>query len=261
MPKDLDKITIKRGKRGDFSPTQSDHYHNHYEFCYLNSGKCRFLLQDSVYQLEKGDLVFITPGDLHHAIYTSNPTCEIIMICFRREDIDWAMLHRIMENRESSSTLHSFMGSIPLLYQEEFVQLLLRMLSEATIIDDYSHHPTEITAALKAARNCPHNRLWCVFQPHTYSRTKSLLKDFAKALTLADKIVLADIYAARETDHLGISSETLKEEIEALGHECFYFPTFDEIENFLLENCINGDLLITMGAGDVLKIGENLLGI
>ena len=130
-----------------------------------------------------------------------------------------------------------------------------------TIIDDYSHHPTEITAALKAARNCPHNRLWCVFQPHTYSRTKSLLKDFAKALTLADKIVLADIYAARETDHLGISSETLKEEIEALGHECFYFPTFDEIENFLLENCINGDLLITMGAGDVLKIGENLLGI
>ena len=139
MPKDLDKITIKRGKRGDFSPTQSDHYHNHYEICYLNSGKCRFLLQDSVYQLEKGDLVFITPGDLHHAIYTSNPTCEIIMICFRREDIDWAMLHRIMENRESSSTLHSFMGSIPLLYQEEFVQLLLRMLSEATIIDDYSN--------------------------------------------------------------------------------------------------------------------------
>ena len=130
-----------------------------------------------------------------------------------------------------------------------------------TVIDDYSHHPTEITAALKAAANCPHKTLWCVFQPHTYSRTKALLKDFAKALTLADKIVLADIYAARETDHLGISSETLKEEIEALGHECFYFPTFDEIENFLLENCINGDLLITMGAGDVLKIGENLLGI
>lgn len=61
MPKDLDKITIKRGKRGDFSPTQSDHYHNHYEICYLNSGKCRFLLQDSVYQLEKGDLDFYYP--------------------------------------------------------------------------------------------------------------------------------------------------------------------------------------------------------
>ncbi len=129
-----------------------------------------------------------------------------------------------------------------------------------TIIDDYAHHPTEITATLSAAQKYPHRRLWCVFQPHTYSRTKALLKDFARALSLADKIVLADIFAARETDNLGISSETLQREIKAQGHECFYFPSFDEIENFLLENCINGDLLITMGAGDVLKIGENLLG-
>nr|WP_318684479.1 UDP-N-acetylmuramate--L-alanine ligase [uncultured Acetatifactor sp.] len=130
-----------------------------------------------------------------------------------------------------------------------------------TIIDDYAHHPTEITATLKAAKNIPHKTLWCVFQPHTYTRTKAFLKDFAKALCLADKVVLADIYAARETDTLGISSDTLREEIQALGHECFYLPSFDEIENFLLENCITGDLLITMGAGDVHKIGENLLGI
>ncbi|MCM1058007.1 MAG: UDP-N-acetylmuramate--L-alanine ligase [Firmicutes bacterium] len=130
-----------------------------------------------------------------------------------------------------------------------------------TIIDDYAHHPTEITATLSAAEKYPHKTLWCVFQPHTYSRTKALLKDFARALCLADKVVLADIYAARETDSLGISSETLQNEIRALGHECFYFPSFDEIENFLLENCIKGDLLITMGAGDVLKIGENLLGL
>lgn len=130
-----------------------------------------------------------------------------------------------------------------------------------TIVDDYAHHPTEITATLSAAQNYPHNTLWCVFQPHTYSRTKALMGDFAKALSLADKVVLADIYPARETDNLGISSETLCKEIQNLGHECFYFPTFDEIENFLLENCINGDLLITMGAGDVLRIGENLLGI
>ncbi len=130
-----------------------------------------------------------------------------------------------------------------------------------TIIDDYAHHPTEITATLTAAQNYPHKTLWCVFQPHTYTRTKAFLQDFAKALSLADKIVLADIYAARETDTLGISSETLQKEIQALGHEAYYFPSFDEIENFLLENCINGDLLITMGAGDVLKIGENLLGL
>ena len=119
---------------------------------------------------------------------------------------------------------------------------------------------TEIAATLHAAANYPHKTLWCVFQPHTYTRTKAFMKDFAKALSLADKVVLADIYAARETDTLGISSETLQAEIQALGHECYYFPSFDEIENFLLENCINGDLLITMGAGDVVKIGENLLG-
>ncbi len=130
-----------------------------------------------------------------------------------------------------------------------------------TIIDDYAHHPTEITATLKAAKNYPHNTLWCVFQPHTYTRTKAFLEEFAQALCLADKVVLADIYAARETDTLGISSRTLQSHIQANGGECFYFPTFDEIENFLLENCTKGDLLITMGAGDVLKIGENLLGI
>lgn len=130
-----------------------------------------------------------------------------------------------------------------------------------TIIDDYAHHPTEITATLKAAANYPHKTIWCVFQPHTYSRTKAFIKEFAKALSLADKVVLADIYASRETVNPDISSKTLQQEIEKTGCECYYFPTFDEIENFLLQNCINGDLLITMGAGDVLKIGENLLGM
>ncbi len=129
-----------------------------------------------------------------------------------------------------------------------------------TIIDDYAHHPTEIEATLHAVKNYPHKTAWCVFQPHTYSRTKALLKDFAKALTLADHVVLADIYAARETDTLGISSEDLQKLIQELGTPCEYFSTFDEIENYLLEHCTKGDLLITMGAGDVVKIGEHLLG-
>ena len=128
-----------------------------------------------------------------------------------------------------------------------------------TIIDDYAHHPTEIEACLKAAKGCEYKNLWCIFQPHTYTRTKALMADFAKALSLADKVVLADIYAARETDTLGISSVDLQKALQALGREAYYFPSFEEIENFLLENCINGDMLITMGAGDVLKIGENLL--
>lgn len=130
-----------------------------------------------------------------------------------------------------------------------------------TVIDDYAHHPTEITATLRTAEHFPHKRLWCVFQPHTYSRTKSFLADFAQALSVAEHIVLADIYAARETDTLGISSLDLQREITALGGDCHYFPSFDEIENFLLENCTTGDLLITMGAGDVHKIGETLLGL
>lgn len=128
-----------------------------------------------------------------------------------------------------------------------------------TIIDDYAHHPTEITATLLGSVNYPHDTLWCVFQPHTYSRTKALMDDFAKALAISDKIVLADIYPAREKDTLGISSVDLQKAIQKLGKECFYFPTFEEIEKFLLEKCIPGDVLITMGAGDVHKIGENLL--
>ena len=133
-------------------------------------------------------------------------------------------------------------------------------LGGITILDDYAHHPTEIEATLKAAANYPHNRLWCIFQPHTYTRTKAFLSDFAKALSLADEIVLTDIYAAREKDNLGISSRDLQKCIQNLGKECFYFPTFDEVENFLLENCIKDDMLITMGAGDVYKICETLLG-
>ncbi len=132
-----------------------------------------------------------------------------------------------------------------------------------TIIDDYAHHPTEIKATLTAAQNYPHNKIWCVFQPHTYTRTKALLNEFADALSLADHVILADIYAARETDNLGISSRTLRDKIVELGHECNYFPTiqgFGEIEKFLLQNCTKGDLLITMGAGDVVKIGDELLG-
>ena len=128
------------------------------------------------------------------------------------------------------------------------------------IIDDYAHHPTEIAATLEAAKNYPHQHLWCVFQPHTYTRTKAFLTEFAEALSKAEHVVLADIYAARENNTLGISSKDLQKEIVKLGGDCKYFPSFDEIENFLLENCIPGDLLITMGAGDVVKIGENLLG-
>lgn len=129
-----------------------------------------------------------------------------------------------------------------------------------TIIDDYAHHPDEIAATINTAKHYPHKKMWVVFQPHTYTRTKALLPEFAKALSYADAVILADIYAAREKNTLGISSKDLMVEIKKLGTETYYFPSFNEIENFLLENCLTQDLLITMGAGDVVKIGEHLLG-
>lgn len=128
-----------------------------------------------------------------------------------------------------------------------------------TIVDDYAHHPTEIEATLKAAQHSPHNAVWCVFQPHTYTRTKAFFHEFAEALSHADHLVLADIYAARETDTLGISSKDLADEAAKLGTDTHYFPDFEQIEAFLKENCRPGDLLITMGAGDVVTIGEDLL--
>ena len=127
------------------------------------------------------------------------------------------------------------------------------------VFDDYAHHPTEIRATLTTAQKYPHKTLWCVFQPHTYTRTRAFLTDFAKALALADKIVLADIYAAREKDPGDISSRDIAKLLTEAGKEVWYFPTFEEIEKFLQKNCINGDMLITMGAGNIVNVGEALV--
>ncbi len=128
-----------------------------------------------------------------------------------------------------------------------------------TIIDDYAHHPTEIKATLTAAARFPHRDTWVVFQPHTYSRTKAFLPEFAKALSLADHVVLADIYAARETDTHEISSLDLFNLLKKQQVDVHYYPSFEEIEKFLLKNCYENDLLITMGAGNVVLVGEDII--
>ncbi len=128
-----------------------------------------------------------------------------------------------------------------------------------TVVDDYAHHPTEIRATLNAALQKPHNKLWVVFQPHTYTRTKALLPDFVEALSLADKVVLCDVYAAREKDIYGCNSQTLYEAMKKRGIDVTYIKDFSEIEKFVKENCTTDDLLITMGAGDVVNIGQNLV--
>lgn len=128
-----------------------------------------------------------------------------------------------------------------------------------TILDDYAHHPQEIEATLRAAANYPHREIWCVFQPHTYTRTQAFRKEFARALSLADHVVLADIYAAREVNTLGVSSRDIEAEIKKLGGDVCYLSTFSEIEDYVLAHCQPGDLLITMGAGDIVNVGEDLL--
>lgn len=130
-----------------------------------------------------------------------------------------------------------------------------------TVIDDYAHHPGEIEATIEAAKKLKYKRLCVVFQPHTYSRTKALLEDFARVLSKADLVVLADIYAAREKDTLGVSSKDIETLINKKSQKAYYFPTFDEIESFVLSKLDKGDICITMGAGDIYKLGEDILGI
>ena len=129
-----------------------------------------------------------------------------------------------------------------------------------TIIDDYAHHPTEIRATLESAKRYPHEKLWVAFQPHTYTRTKAFLQDFADALKVADHVVLADIYAAREKDPGDISSKDIADLINAGGGKATYLGGFEDIKKFILKNLLPGDLLITMGAGNIVDIGEDLLG-
>lgn len=128
-----------------------------------------------------------------------------------------------------------------------------------TVVDDYAHHPTEIRATLNAAKNFNSKKITVIFQPHTYTRTKAFFDDFVDALMLADTVVLADIYAAREKNTIGISSNDLCIEMKNKGADAYYFDSFEKIEEFVLKNCQSGELLITMGAGNVDIIGDNLL--
>lgn len=129
------------------------------------------------------------------------------------------------------------------------------------IIDDYAHHPTEIKATLSAVKNVKYNNMWCLFQPHTYTRTLALFDEFVEAFGDADKLVLAEIYAAREKNIHKISSKELADKIKAKypGKEVYFFETLDEIVDFVDENAEQDDLVLTMGAGDIYLAGERLM--
>lgn len=129
----------------------------------------------------------------------------------------------------------------------------------ASVYDDYGHHPTEIIATAKSLQNKKFNESWVVFQPHTYSRTKNLLDDFANALLNFDNIIVLDIYAAREKNTYGISSKDLVEKIISLGKDAKYIPDFDECASYIKNNVHENDIVMTLGAGTVTEIGPMLV--
>ena len=129
------------------------------------------------------------------------------------------------------------------------------------IIDDYAHHPTEIKATLAAVRKMKHEKLWCLFQPHTYTRTMALMDEFAGSYDEADEIVLAEIYAAREKNIHKISSNQLVEKIKEKDPDKVVscIENFEDIAKYVYENAKEGDLVLTMGAGDIYRVGEMIL--
>lgn len=134
-------------------------------------------------------------------------------------------------------------------------------LKDTTVIDDYAHHPTEIRATLHAASKLPHKKIWCVFQPHTYSRTEKLFDQFTESFVDADEIIITETFAAREKPSDGIASEVLANALVSKGHSCRYIPEFDQIVEFLRKNIQPGDIVLTMGAGDIFKVADKLLEI
>jgi UDP-N-acetylmuramate--alanine ligase len=127
-----------------------------------------------------------------------------------------------------------------------------------TIIDDYAHHPTEIRSTIAAARErYPGARLWALFQPHTYSRTKQLLDEFAAALGDADHVILTAIYPARETDDLGVSSSAIAGRITGVPVDVVDSP--EEAAERLSAATTPGDVALVLGAGDIWKASEAIL--
>lgn len=132
-------------------------------------------------------------------------------------------------------------------------------INGAIVLDDYAHHPTEIKATLKAAREFPHNKIYCIFQPHTYSRTRTLWNEFVESFDDTDELIMTHIYAAREPFDGVTRPEKLAEDIIKRGVKATYIDDFDEIAEYITKNASEGDIVFTMGAGDVTEIGGKIL--
>jgi UDP-N-acetylmuramate--alanine ligase len=129
-----------------------------------------------------------------------------------------------------------------------------------SVYDDYAHHPTESKATLLGAKSGWRRRVVCVFQPHLYTRTRDFYEDFGKAFLLSDVLVVTDIYPAREEPIQGVTGELIVNAAKQFGHkEVYYVPDKKQIPGFLQKIVKRGDMVITMGAGDIWKYGEEYL--
>ncbi len=221
----IDRKIVTFGMSGDYDYTISNMTHNgynHYTFAVCKKGSPIGEIRLSVPGVHN---VYDALAAFATADYLGIPTDDICDSLYH-----FGGTHRRFETR-------GIMGGV-------------------VVIDDYAHHPTEINANLCAAREMKYNNIWCVFQPHTYTRTKTFFDDFVKVLSQSNaNIVITDIYAAREVDTGLVSAQ----ELAAAIPNAVYKKTFAEAADFIKAQAKRGDVVITMGAGDVYKIGDMLL--
>lgn len=226
----------------------------------LDYAKCNTIS----YGIEKGDVRAIN-------ISFNNKGCATFTVLHKGVELFDVTLnttgkHNILNALASIST--SIILNIP---KESIIEGLLNCkgahkrfeykgeFNGATIIDDYAHHPVEIDATLSTANLIKHNKIYCVFQPHTFTRTKTLFDEFTNCFSKADELILMDIYAAREKDTGLVSSNQLGDAIRNTDMNCINLHSHKEVADYLAKKASPGDLILTVGAGDVVNVGEILL--
>jgi UDP-N-acetylmuramate--alanine ligase len=227
----------------------------------INSASCKIVTfgVDSDADYRASDIVYHDDG-------TTSYTLNIDGVGAYKIELGVLGLHNVYNSLGALASSHLTGVSLDYLIEKlkEFKGTQRRLQTKGvyngfTIIDDYAHHPTEVKATLSAVKNLGPNRVWCIFQPHTYTRTQSLLEDFSMSFFDADKVIVTNIYAAREKDTGLIHSKNLVERLSEKTSDAIFIDSFEEVESYIVENASPGDIVITMGAGDVYKIGESIL--
>lgn len=233
--KDIEKITSNlKCKIITFSLNEkSDYYPKNIKYDENGCGEYDFYFKDKFI----GHIKLNVPGI--HNVYDSLSVAALSI----NDNLDLSAIQEGLKNFKGTHRRFEFKGKI----------------NGADVIDDYAHHPTEIKATLAAAKVRKKNKITAVFQPHTYTRTKSLLDEFSTAFDDADEIIVLDIFAAREKDTGEIHSKDLVKKLVERNKDAKYFSSFDEAKKYILSIIKENEMLITIGAGDVYLLGEAII--